>query len=162
MTTTTRATKAKCLAAARRRWGKRAFVGEEKGAPSIAKQEELRAKLAALKARKDEIDVELRKANGSPFLALLVSAEFFLAVDGGEPSGTQLRNAVAEARRVTDLRDELRTLCRESDELRGAAYTYRWKAGYIGSIPGLGECCHTHASADTLDELLARIESRER
>lgn len=148
------------LAAARRRWGKTAYVREQKRALTKAQREQRQAHVRSLRQRIVEIDNALRGTDGSG-LNLLTKAEFFLAVNGDEPSGTEFRAAVAECRRLQDLRDERSGLKEEQERLRSGCHSYRWEAGYIGGIGG-GEFQYVavQESADSLDELLAKIERR--
>jgi hypothetical protein len=151
-----RATKATCLSAARKRWGKRAFIRENKGSPSTAEREARDIKAAALKAEIAALDEKI-KVLGNQWPRLLESAEFFLAVNGDEPSGSQFRAAVADARMAVDLIEIRAATRKQREELLSGAHRRKWDAGYVGSIGGLGDYLSIHSSADSLDELLDKI-----
>lgn len=145
----THATKPKALAAARRRWGKHAFVREDRRAPSPAERERLTARSRELVARVQAIDAELKDL-GAVLPPLIKAARFAVDVDGGAPSLEQLRPALERAERQVELNQERRDCRQEQDGL--ALHRRRWDAGTLGPL-----FAHIHASADTLDELLAKI-----
>lgn len=157
METTKRASRANCLAAARRKWGKRAYVRENKNAMTPAERAAHHEKVAAARAERDRLEKE-RVASAVPAKQLLEKAEFFLAVNGDEPSGTEFRAAVAAARKHEDLCEQYIAARDEWMRIRGGGTIQKWDAGHVSVLPGLGDCVHCRAQADTLDELLAKIE----
>ncbi len=158
-TMTKRATKASCMAAARKKWGKRAFVAENQSAVTVAERQSRQAKIRDLKAEIAILDEQI-KGLGNQWPRLLEAAEFFLAVNGDEPSGCQFRVAVADARRAVEFVETRKAAKEQAEELRSSIVRHRWDAGYIGTINGLGSYAGIQASADSLDELLAQIESK--
>lgn len=147
------------LAAARRRWGKRALVREDRRALSPALRQQRRDHVAAINLRIKEIGTELQ-SHGDTERRLLEAAEFFLSVNGDEPSGSQLRSAVELSRKMIDLVDERRAITEERDRIRWGCHSFRWQAGYVMDLIELGSGVAIHESADTLDELIAKIEKR--
>lgn len=148
-------TKAQVLAAARKRWGKAAYVNENRRAPTATEREVNGATKARLRDRVKEIDAET-KSLGMVLPPLLAAARFAVDVDGGPPSLDQLRVATERAERQQSLLDERRTCRAEHDSLNG--HSKRWSAGAITSIAGFA-MAHVRAEADTIDELLAAIQA---
>lgn len=146
------ATKASALAAARNKWGKAAFVREDPHAPTAAQRAMLMTRGAELRERVKVIDSDL-KALGAVLPALITAARFAVDVDGGPPSLEQLRAAVEKAERRDELNEERRACRAEHDGLQ--AWRRRWDAGDVGEM-----FRHSRVSADTLDELIEKIEAK--
>ena len=146
------------LALARKKWGKTAFVRENKRSLTATQRAELWAQIRAMRVRMKEIEAE-QKALGHNWQTLLTASEFFLEVNGDEPSGTQFREAVAKARKWTDLGDELSSLRKEDDRLIGGMHRYRWEAGHIQTVASM-QWASIGAHADSLSELIEKIEGR--
>ncbi len=151
------ATTKQALAAARRRWGKRAFVRENKRALSPAIRTERHSDVKALNARVKELDKEIEDAKHD-WSVLLKAAEFCRDVNAQEPSLSQLGIAASNARAHLDMVAE-RHLCREEGRrIASGLHVYRWDAGCIESVGPLGDVMSIRVQADTLIELLAKIE----
>lgn len=149
-----RVSQASCLAAAKKKWGKQVYIRENKRAITPA---ERASRLETIKYLKEEIaglDEQI-KSLGEQWTRLLESAEFFLSVNGDEPSGDQFRAAVADARKLVELKESRRAADSQRRELHGSTLAHRWDAIESGSF-----CSIVHASGDTLEELLQKIESR--
>ena len=153
------ATAKQALAAARRRWGKKAFVKENKTAMTAAQREQHQAHVKSLSEAIKGLDDQLKaqKLNWTEFLK---AAEFCCDVDAQEPSLSQLKEAARAARLFVDTRQERDQLEEEKKRLRGQGSCKRWDAGYVGTIPGMGAYYGVECSADTLDELIEKIEPK--
>lgn len=149
---TKHATEAACLAAARRRWGKHAFIRKDQHAPTPAERDARIAKQRNFRTELDSLDAQVKQLGNRP--NLLEAAEFFLAVNGDEPSGKQFREAVAAARQAADLNDLRKATRAEWEAGRSGVYSYKWGAGYYLQ----GNISSTHVQSDTLEELLEKIE----
>ncbi len=149
-----RASQASCLAAAQKKWGKNVCIRENKRAITAT---ERASRLETVKHLKEQIAVidEQIKSLGEQWARLLDSAEFFLSVNGDEPSGSQFRAAVADARKLVDLKESRRAADSKKRELHGSTLAQRWDTIEHDSF-----CSIVHASSDTLEGLLAKIESR--
>lgn len=145
------ATAKQALAAARRKWGKRAFVRENKHAFTPSMREERQSHVKAIMLRVAELDTAIKAAKHD-WTALLKAAEFCRDVNAQEPSLSQLGEQATKAREYVDMTDERSGLRYEAERLRGGLHTYRWEAGYGGVFVSI------HAQADTLDELIRKIE----
>jgi hypothetical protein len=150
------ATKQQALAAARRKWGKRAFVRENKRAMTPSQREQHKAHVRSLKARLDELEVTL-KANRFDWKRLLEAAEFCVAVNSQEPSFSELKDCSEQARVFQDLLYERKLVRDEWERIRYGGHTQRWDAGYVADAAGM-QFVSIHAQADTLDELIRKIE----
>lgn len=132
-------TKAQVLAAHRRCHGQLAFVREHKTALKPAQREERREHVRAIHSRLAEIDREVKAARG------------------------HWRKLLANSQRVTDLEDEATALRSEREQI-GAYYRRRWEACHVSSGVGLQFVTIDYETidyeADTLDELLAKVEGR--
>lgn len=159
MTTAQKATKESCLAAARRAFGRTAFVRENRDAITPADRKLRQARAADLQAEHVSL-VEQIKQIGEPWPKLLESVEFFLAVNGDEPSGEQLRTAAAFARKLVDMTERRAAIRKERDQLLAGVHRQKWEAGSVDSFPGIGGLTTIQASADTLSELLEKIQAK--
>jgi hypothetical protein len=148
-------TKAKVLAAARKKWGKAVQLRENKSAPTPAEKEVLRASQKELLARKKAADEE-RKALGDVQAPLLAAARFALDVDGDEPSWGQLREAVEKAERSKQLTEEIVDLDKQLKNNTGRFVSYRYWLPEEVQVGGLW-MRHHHASSDTLEELAEQV-----
>lgn len=141
------ATKSTCLAAARKRWGKTAVVVQHDTWETPAQRQAARDKRAEIRARINVLDQEI-KALGGNYPALLKACRFVVDVD---PSIPELKKALEHAEAVQARMDERSGLHNEQKGLGG--YGYRWASGEDG-----GWVFHCHVEADTLDDLLAKIQ----
>lgn len=107
--------------------------------------------VAALMARHKELDDAI-KSEKYNWKRLLEAAEFCRDVNAQEPSLSQLGEAATAARRFVEMQDERSGVKLEAERLLGGLHTYRWDAGYVGAFVSI------RAQANTLDELLAKIE----
>lgn len=159
--TTKHITRASVLAAARKRWGKDVQLRENKRAPTAARREELRARLKAAQAREQEARAALLgKPQNTYDNDLLAAAEFVVAVKGDHPSIEQLAAAVEKAQwyrqqraAIADKETVYREVC------NAGMITFRWNIGSLRNLAGLANFSVVHAQADTLEELMGRIEN---
>lgn len=150
------ATAKQALAAARRKWGKHAYVREHPRALPPAMREERRKHVAELVVR----DTELRDTiSKEPYkwVSLIKAAEFCRDVNAQEPSLSQLGEEVTKARAFADMLAERVALKKEIEQLRCGLYFKRWSAGHIAGVGGV-QFAHCEVEADTIAELLAKIE----
>src|SRR5262249_46887555 len=144
-------TKTQILVAARKRWGKNVQLREYANRPDEAAKEQIRLKLAGLRADRDRLKEEI-KAAGDVHMALVAAARFAVDVDGDEPSWTQLREAVARAERVAEVREELREVEKAVSNASGSLLCHRFELTQDRAIAGI-PMRHHLADADTLEEL---------
>ena len=147
------------LAAARKRWGKTAWVRENPRALAPGERFKRNEQCKANSARIAELEQE-QKANQFQWRTLLEAAEFLLAVNGDEPSKSQFQEVVLKARKRVDLEDEIRALREEKRQKASGIHNLRYEAGCVVNFPGLGGITEVHAQADTLTDLLAKVRSK--
>jgi hypothetical protein len=153
------ATKEQALAAARKRWGKdRAFIRENRRALSPAQRAERSDHVKRVGELIKASEAEQKLLAAAPSI-LLSKAEFYLAVNGDEPSNTEFRAAVADARKLADLKEDCGLLRKEHENLRSGIHVTRWEAGHVVSAGGFG-FSSIDVHADTLDELVERIRGK--
>ena len=150
---TATATKSAALAAAKRKWGKRAYVEERRNAPTADER-------AANHARVREI-IEQEKANEQAIKLLgawpgklAEAARFVVDVNGDEPSIPQLREAIEKVEELNVRIGDRRAMREEREHL--PTHSKRWKAGIVNDVAGIG-FSHVRADADTLEELIEKI-----
>ena len=148
-------TKTQILAAARRWWGKNVQLREHTNRPDAAAKEQIRQKLAGLRADRDRLKEEI-KAAGEDHKALVAAARFAVDVDGDEPSWTQLREAVAKAERVAEAREELRAAEKAISNASSVLLCHRFELTQDQAVAGF-PMRHHLADADTLEELAAKV-----
>ena len=141
-------------AAARKRYGNQIRLVEnpravtaERRAEAVARFREVCDALRLLDESEDAIRAEWRN--------LIRAARFALDVEGDEPSWGQLADAVAASEALDAKLDERKKLRQEKDRLQVLLIYHRWEAR-----EDLGGGTRTCAAADTLPELLAKIEGR--
>lgn len=156
-TTAKRASRAACQAAARRRWGKRVVVREHANAMSPAAREAHHAKQKSKRQELDALDARAKAIGGGHWIKLLEAAEFFLAVNGDEPSGTLFKEAVAASRAAEDMNAERQAARANWESGRGIGLRKRWEVYSVQTVGNLAAFGHVHCEADTLDELLEKI-----
>lgn len=153
------------LAAARKKWGKTAWVRENKRALSPAAraasiqevqtineqiaENEQQQKLVTFKQQQKLVTFKWRE--------LLAAAEFFIAVNGNEPSATEFKATVAAGRKLADLQDEMSALKSERSDKSSGLHSLRYEAGCYTTFPGLGTISENHCQSDTLSDLLAKV-----
>jgi hypothetical protein len=158
-TTTPKLTARSVRALARRHWP-RCEVRHNAGAPDKAEREASVQRRRELKARADALRAE--QARGCLGLAraeLTAAARFALDVDGDEPSWSQLRAAVEKSERQTAVNEELRDIEAECQKLNSRSWRQRWEVVGIEGVNGIASFSVVHASADTLEELVAKLEA---
>jgi hypothetical protein len=149
-------TKAKVLAAARKKWGTTVQLRENKSALTPAEKEVLRASQKELLARKKAADEE-RKALGDVQAPLLAAARFALDVDGDEPAWTRLKQATERAQRAKELAEELADLGKQTDHNSGLLLRDRYELTQDDEvIPGF-PVRRVLARKDTLEELATEV-----
>lgn len=149
-------TKAQALAAARKRWGKRAAIEENKNAATREEREAAFARSKEIVERRTTITTEQQACKWS-IRDLMKQARFVVDVKGGNPSIDELEKVLTRAERWHELEDERLAIREEQQRL--PMHSYRWTAGHIGSpIPHFV----VEAQADTLDELMEKIEQKKR
>lgn len=151
---TAKLTAKKVLAAARKRWGQGVQLDERRNAPTKEQKAAAAERRKEIKAESDGLRAELQ-AIGDPLPALATAARF-VADLGQEPDLTQLRLAVERAERHAAIKERRRELEVESKKLP-QGYHDRWTLGKVVSLGGMG-VFEVVASADTLEELMAKVE----
>lgn len=150
----TAVTKAQVRELARRKYGKKVELSENKNAPTVAEKEVQRAKRQERIARKNQLEADLGSLK-DPNGELLKAARFALDVDGDEPSWSQLREAVEVCNKVREIKDELQAIKEEAGRYSG--YICRWSVSELVNIGGV-LMNRVHEQADTLEELVAKME----
>jgi hypothetical protein len=148
-------TRKQCEALAKRVYGPKAYTEEHPRAWTAERRDALRDRLQHAKARRKEIEGELAALKPrQPWPTLLKAAQFALAVDGDEPSWSQLREAVLVAERQQALAEELAELPTFQRD-GGGLHSYRCVAGV-----DQGFCRGIMAWGDTWAECAAKLESK--
>jgi hypothetical protein len=152
-------TKAAVLALARKKYGPKAELRENKRALSAEEKARVREQLAAARAEHARLDEEVKAtwAAGDPDGALREAARFAVDVDGDEPSWSQLAAALARAERFAAAKAERADVYKERSRLSGLLLGCRWEVVKIASMAGLGGICVVKESADTLEEMAAEL-----
>lgn len=140
---------------ARLRYGKTADVRHNQNALTKEQKAVVIAKHKELRAEKEACKAELH-ALGETAKPLREAARFAVDVDAQEPSLSQLRAALERAERAADLRERMKDI---EEEFRGSStYSYRYEVVTIRYVGGIAAFTSVDASADTLEELAAKIE----
>lgn len=145
------ASRSQVLAAARRKFGAKAYLEERRNAQTASERQRDIDRRREINQRKAAL-AELEKTDPPNHPALLKACHFVVDVDGDNPSIPQLKVELERAQRCQDRMEERRALHEEALGLGG--YSYRWEC-----LVGHGWANQVVASADTLDELLAKIEA---
>lgn len=150
-------TKSAVLAAARRRWGTKVSIVEDRFAPTPAERERRCEERRVLKERFYVVEAELKAIPRDYVATLRKAARFVVDVEAEEPSLSQLKAAVEVAETAADLIDERD----ENRKARERIYTHarRWRVRSLIDVAGM-LVGSIHDEADTLAELLDKIEKR--
>jgi hypothetical protein len=155
MNKTRRASRRNCLAAARRKYGKAAWVHENRAAPTAARREEARARAKACSQEIETLRAEQKELGGDGVADLLAAAQFVVDVGCDPTAVARLGVACRPAARHREI-NELCSCLR--DEQRALPSNgYRWSAGKLEYIGKLAAFSVSLADADTLDELYAKL-----
>lgn len=142
----------------RKKYGKGAYLRENKRASSPEQREQGKVRLAEIRDRVVKIKAELAQLQRHD-KRLLIAASFVCDVNGDHPSIDQLREAVAESQRFADLSEERRELEAERSKLSGESCRFRWEACNVNTVGGV-QFCSIHESADTLEELAEKFQPK--
>jgi hypothetical protein len=149
-------TKKTVLAAARKKWTKAQLRENPKALDAEGKMN-VREKCTALTTRRQDLEVQ-RKNLGDTRTALRKAVEFVLDVDD-DPSWEQLRIAYAREARFVEIGEELASIREEFTKASAQSYRYRWEIGVIDETIKGTPFLFIRVSADTLEELLMKIET---
>jgi len=121
---------------------------------SQAQRDAAKAEYEQLKARKTEIEAELR-AIGNELTPLVKAAEFVCDVNGDPPSIDNLRAALEVHKHRVALGDELMDVVGRRNNASAQSHYYQWRAGRMngGFFVVLGE-------GDTRQEALEKAKSQ--
>lgn len=151
-----RATVVSALAAARKKWGKFAYIRENKRACTAKEREANIQKARTLSHRSKEIDDRLNKLDKTKCRNLLVdAARFVVDVNGDPPSIENLKKPLADINEYIALEAEWLENRRERESID--THSYRWSVVVERSI----YCNHITAEADSLPELIEKIQRKE-
>lgn len=130
-------------------------VRKSKFRSSQAQRDASKAEYERLKARKAEIEAELR-AIGNDWGRIVKAAEFVCDVNGDPPSIDTLRAALEEHKHCVALSDELQNIAKRRNGVSAESRRYQWQAGRIngGFFIVLGE-------GDTRQEALDKAKAKE-
>jgi hypothetical protein len=144
----------KCVAAAKRRWGKKFRIEDCKRPSSVERRAAALAIASDANKRCHELREEQKAIGSRDELnkTLREKARFVVDVDGDAPSIEQLEAALLKIERHATIDEEYFAAKREKT---GDEHYYRYKAGDVLGGPFSMFC--VLVEADTLDELLTKI-----
>jgi hypothetical protein len=130
-------------------------VRKSKFRSSQAERDAARAEYERLKARKAEIEAEM-KAMGNVLNPFVEAAQFVCDVNGDPPSINTLRTSLERYKHYIALTDELRDVVDRRDKASLESRRYQWTAGKIGTL-----CFVVRGEGDTRQEALERAKGKE-
>lgn len=144
-------------AAAKKRWGKNAFVELNPRLPDAETRSKWSILNEAASARIKEIEAELKSLAPLRILRdLVAAAQFVVDVNGDHPSIDGLRKPLADASRRAELEDDRKSM--EGERRNRPCHSKRYKAGAVSYAAGFG-MSHIYAEADTAAELMELIKT---